>query len=207
MIIPATVPWLVKKLFPGRIWQVPATEKVIYLTFDDGPHERITPKVLDLLSKYDAKATFFCIGDRVEKHAQIFSSIKEQGHTVGNHTYYHVNGWKSDVEDYVDDVLKADGLIRSTLFRPPYGRLTGSQFQRLKQLGYQTVMWSVLSGDYDSRLSAQQCARRVKDGIMPGAIILFHDSEKAEKNMIFALESLLDFGSENGFSFKSLTVR
>jgi peptidoglycan/xylan/chitin deacetylase (PgdA/CDA1 family) len=207
MIIPASVPWLVKKVFSGRVWQVPEKEKVIYLTFDDGPHERITPKVLALLSKYDARATFFCIGDRVKKHPETFSMIKNQGHTVGNHTYHHVNGWKSVVDDYVDDVLKADALIGSTLFRPPYGRLTRSQFQRLRQLGYQTVMWSILSGDYDSRLSAQQCARRVKEGIMPGAIILFHDSDKAEKNMFFALESLLDFGNENGFSFKSLTAR
>jgi peptidoglycan/xylan/chitin deacetylase (PgdA/CDA1 family) len=207
MIIPASVPWLVKKVFSGRVWQVPEKEKVIYLTFDDGPHERITPKVLALLSKYDARATFFCIGDRVKKYPEIFSMIKNQGHIVGNHTYHHVNGWKSGVDDYVDDVLKADALIGSTLFRPPYGRLTRSQFQRLRQLGYQTVMWSILSGDYDSRLSARQCARRVKEGIMPGAIILFHDSEKAEKNMFFGLESLLEFGTENGFSFKSLTAR
>ena len=191
MIIPAQVPWLVKKLFPGRIWQVPETEKVIYLTFDDGPHERITPKVLALLSKYDARATFFCIGDRVQKHQEIFSTIKAQGHAVGNHTYYHVNGWRSNVDDYVLDVLKADELINSKLFRPPYGRLTGSQFQRLRQLGYQTIMWSMLSGDYDNRLSVEQCAKRVISRLEPGAIVLFHDSEKAEKNMFFALEKLL----------------
>ena len=185
---------------------MPETEKVIYLTFDDGPHETITPRVMALLGEYQAKATFFCIGDRVQKYPEIFSALKNEGHSIGNHTYYHVNGWDTEVDSYLDDVLKADALIGSKLFRPPYGRLTRRAFQRLEQLGYQTVMWSVLSGDYDSRLTEEQCARRVKTGLKPGAIILFHDSEKAERNMIYALESLLVVGSENGFSFKSLST-
>jgi peptidoglycan/xylan/chitin deacetylase (PgdA/CDA1 family) len=206
MIIPAKVPFLVQKMMPKRIWQLKDQQKIAYLTFDDGPHEHITQKVLSMLSEYEAKATFFCIGDRVKKHPDVFLQIKDEGHVVGNHTYCHLNGWESEVDLYIDDVLRADQLIGSKLFRPPYGRLTRSQFQRLNQLGYQTVMWTVLSGDYDSRLSAEQCTKRVNLNLNPGSIFLFHDSEKAEKNMFIALENILEFGTMKGYTFKSLNT-
>lgn len=205
MIVPAKVPWLVKKMLTGRIWQMDGEVKNLYLTFDDGPHESITPKVLDLLHKYDAKATFFCIGDRVKKHPDIFSMIKEQDHAIGNHTYFHVNGWKMGVEKYVEDVMKANEVIDSKMFRPPYGRLTSKQFQQLRQLGFKTVMWTVLSGDYNKSLSPEECTKRVINNLKPGSIILFHDSEKAEANMLYCLEKTLSHAQVRGYGFKALT--
>lgn len=206
MVLPSTVPRIIQKLFPRRVWQINTDQKVLYISFDDGPHERITPMVLQLLEKYGALATFFCIGDRVNKHPECFELIKQAGHAIGNHTYHHVNGWKTDPTIYVADVQKAAALIDSKMFRPPYGRLTSAQFQRLEQQGFKTIMWTILSGDYDKRLTPEQCAARVVQTLQPGAIILFHDSEKAEKNMMVALEKLLEEGSARGYVFKTLNI-
>jgi peptidoglycan/xylan/chitin deacetylase (PgdA/CDA1 family) len=206
MILPSTVPRIIQKLFPRRVWQLDTDQKIAYISFDDGPHERITPMVLQLLKKHDALATFFCIGDRVNKHPECFEQIKKAGHAVGNHTYQHVNGWKTDLINYMEDVQKADALIGSKIFRPPYGRLTSAQFQRLEVEGYKTIMWTILSGDYDKRLSPDECTKRVLNSLKPGAIILFHDSEKAEKNMMVALGNLLEEGISRGYVFKSLNI-
>lgn len=205
MIFPSLLPKWIKWIYPNLVWQMPAKEKILYLSFDDGPHPRITPMVLDLLSKYHAKATFFCIGDRVDRFPEIFSRIKAEGHAVGNHTQHHTNGWKTDTANYINEVELANSTIGSALFRPPYGRIKRAQARLLMQKGYKIMMWTVLSADYDSRLSKEACAKRVEENIADGLIYLFHDSEKAEERMVYALEKLLETATSKGFVFSNLS--
>jgi len=199
MIIPALIPRMVTWLFPNRVWQIPTAQKEIFLSFDDGPHPRITPMVLDMLASHGAKASFFCIGDRVKRFPDIYQRIVDEGHAVGNHTFHHLNGWKTNDADYLTNITEAALCIDSRLFRPPYGRIKGSQARAIVAKGFKTIMWTVLSGDYDAKLNPAQCANRVLENIEPGFIFLFHDAEKAEKNMLFALEKLLEASKLQGF--------
>ena len=199
MIIPALIPRMVTWLFPNRVWQISTAQKEIFLSFDDGPHPRITPMVLDMLAAHGAKASFFCIGDRVKRFPGIYQRILDEGHAIGNHTFHHLNGWKTNDADYLTNITEAALCIDSRLFRPPYGRIKGSQARAIVAKGFKTIMWTVLSGDYDAKLNPAQCANRVLDNIAPGCIYLFHDAEKAEKNMLFALEKLLDACKIQGF--------
>ena len=199
-------PKWVRKLYGGTIWQMPETDRNIYLTFDDGPHPVITPLVLDELSKYDAKATFFCIGKNVQSFPAIYKRILDEGHAVGNHTFDHLNGWKTDTEDYKSDILKAGKYIDSDLFRPPYGRITRKQQKDLTSLNppFKIIMWSILSGDFDVNLSPQQCYENVKKNTTSGSVIVFHDSEKAKERMSYTLPLLLKYFNEKGYSFKQI---
>ena len=199
MIIPALIPRMVTWLFPNRVWQIPTAQKEIFLSFDDGPHPRITPLVLDMLATHGAKASFFCIGDRVKRFPGIYQRILDEGHAIGNHTFHHLNGWKTNDADYLTNITAAALCIDSRLFRPPYGRIKGSQARAIVAKGFKTIMWTVLSGDYDAKLNPAQCANRVLENIEPGFIFLFHDAEKAEKNMLFALEKLLEACKIQGF--------
>ena len=199
MIIPALIPRMVTWLFPNRVWQIPTAQKEIFLSFDDGPHPRITPLVLDMLATHGAKASFFCIGDRVKRFPGIYQRIVDEGHAIGNHTFHHINGWKTNDADYLTNITEAALCIDSRLFRPPYGRIKGSQARAIVAKGFKTIMWTVLSGDYDAKLNPAQCANRVLENIEPGFIFLFHDAEKAEKNMLFALEKLLEACKIQGF--------
>jgi peptidoglycan/xylan/chitin deacetylase (PgdA/CDA1 family) len=199
MIIPALIPRMVTWLFPNRVWQIPTAQKEIFLSFDDGPHPRITPMVLDMLATHGAKASFFCIGDRVKRFPGIYQRIVDEGHAIGNHTFHHLNGWKTNDADYLTNITEAALCIDSRLFRPPYGRIKGSQARAIVAKGFKTIMWTVLSGDYDAKLNPAQCANRVLKNIEPGFIFLFHDAEKAEKNMLFALEKLLEASKLQGF--------
>ncbi len=199
MIIPALIPRMVTWLFPNRVWQIPTAQKEIFLSFDDGPHPRITPLVLDMLASHGAKASFFCIGDRVKRFPGIYQRIVDEGHAIGNHTFHHLNGWKTNDADYLTNITEAALCIDSRLFRPPYGRIKGSQARAIVAKGFKTIMWTVLSGDYDAKLNPAQCANRVLENIEPGFIFLFHDAEKAEKNMLFALEKLLEACKIQGF--------
>ena len=199
MIIPALIPRMVTWLFPNRVWQIPTAQKEIFLSFDDGPHPRITPMVLDMLASHGAKASFFCIGDRVKRFPGIYQRILDEGHAIGNHTFHHLNGWKTNDADYLTNITEAALCIDSRLFRPPYGRIKGSQARAIVAKGFKTIMWTVLSGDYDAKLNPAQCANRVLENIEPGFIFLFHDAEKAEKNMLFALEKLLEACKIQGF--------
>lgn len=199
MIIPARTPWMLSFLFPSRIWKVPTISKDLYITFDDGPDPHITPMVLDILAAHGAKATFFCIGDRVVRFPEVYQRILDEGHAVGNHTHHHLNGWESNNDDYCSDVDGAARLINSKLFRPPYGRIKGRQAANLQGRGYKIVMWTVLSGDYDQGLSEEDCALRTLSYVGPGAIYLFHDSERAEKKMFYALDKLLEKAGTEGF--------
>ncbi|WP_235921007.1 polysaccharide deacetylase family protein [Foetidibacter luteolus] len=204
--------WWLKKLYPSFVWEMPAKDKVLYLTFDDGPHEQATGFVLDELQKYNAKATFFCIGKNVVAHPAIYRRILDEGHRAGNHSHNHLNGWKTGDAAYINDVHEAARHIDSDLFRPPYGRI--SKFQaRLLQAekplavaarNFRIIMWSVLSGDFDTAISPEKCWNNVLLNTSPGAIILFHDSTKAWDRMSYALPKLLEYYSNEGYSFAAI---
>jgi len=204
---PTKTPWLVKKLYPNLIWNKSPNARCIYLTFDDGPIPIVTPFVLNILKLYDAKATFFCIGDNVSKYPEIFEQVKNDGHAIGSHTYNHLNGWDTDNETYLDNFLKADKLINSNLFRPPYGRIKKSQIKLLKAAkpGLDIIMWSVLSRDYDQNLDPEKCLENVLKNTKAGDIVLFHDSLKAKERMEYALPRALEYWSKEGYEFKVLT--
>ncbi len=199
-------PWWIKKwLYPGYLWSMPGSSKKIYLSFDDGPHPVATPFVLDELKKYNAKATFFCIGKNVAAYPQIYSRIISEGHATGNHTYNHLNGWKTNDETYFENIVEASKYIDSSLFRPPYGRITSFQARQAKEkFGLTIVMWSVLSADFDIDITPQKCWRNVKRSAGNGSIIVFHDSEKAIERMKFALSETLTYFTERGFVFEKL---
>ncbi len=204
MMIPARIPRFIEWIFPKRLWRMPACGKTLYLTFDDGPHPEITPRVLALLAQYNAKATFFCIGDRVKRYPEVFQQILDAGHSVGNHTQHHLKGTKTSLEAYWADVQEASRYIESNLFRPPYGRITRTQEKALLAKGYQLVMWTILSADYDVRLTHAQVTARATSRLSDGFIYLFHDSEKAEERMFPALAALLEMGRERGFRFEGM---
>ncbi len=201
-------PSWVRLLYPRRLWRVETHEKILYLTFDDGPHPRITPFVLDLLNEYHAKASFFCIGQRVEQYPLIYERIVKEGHRVGNHTYTHVNGWKTPDDHYENDIRQASLLIDSNLFRPPYGRLRFSQAGRVPKAMQRRdaliVMWDLLSGDFDTSLTGQDCLELCKNNWRPGSVIVLHDSEKAWDRLQVLLPDLLAQASREGYSFKAL---
>lgn len=210
------IPRIIKGLYPSRLWEGPSHGKKIYLTFDDGPIAEVTPWVLEQLKVYQARATFFCIGDNIRKHPDIFDLMISQGHAVGNHTYNHLNGWKTPVQEYVANTEKTRKILqehmhssentskRKILFRPPYGRLKGAQAASLQQKGYRIVMWDILSLDYNPTTSPQKCTRNVLDYARTGSIIVFHDSLKAERNLKYALPKVLEHFKSRGYSFEKL---
>jgi peptidoglycan/xylan/chitin deacetylase (PgdA/CDA1 family) len=240
-------PSILSKLYPNRITRL-KEEKSIYLTFDDGPVPEITPWVLAELKKYDAKATFFCIGENVKKHSKIYTQLIEEGHSIGNHSFNHLNGWKTKTDVYVDNVLRAEEtLLRNRkerrekreerqgsrkkghetlniitpnheprtlnlepetlnlkLFRPPYGKIKNSQAAELVKMNYKIVMWDVLSGDFDTRISEENCLKNVVKNASAGSTIVFHDSQKAFKNLSYTLPKVLEYYTEKEFNFKAL---
>lgn len=190
-------------LYPKLLWNKSRTEKTIYLTFDDGPIANITPWVLLQLKKYNAKATFFCIGDNVTKNPKEFKQIVDMGHSVGNHTNNHLNGWKTQTTKYIQNITLAAATIKSNLFRPPYGKITRKQINVLIS-NYKIVMWDVLSYDFDTNLTGKKCADIVLKKAKNGSIIVFHDSLKAEKNLKICLPIVLQALSLKGYDFKVL---
>lgn len=196
-------PQFIQKLFPNFTWRIPTQEKVIYLTFDDGPIPEVTPWVLRTLAEYGAFATFFCVGDNVQKHPEILQLLKSSGHAVGNHTFNHLNGWATDNIEYFLNVRRCAHALRSGLFRPPYGRLRPKQAEFL-QRHYRIVMWDVLSGDFDPDISREQCLANVMDHAREGSIIVFHDSLKAWDKLEYVLPKVLQHFSSAGFRFERL---
>lgn len=206
-------PWLLKKLYPtDLLWCMPRSEKTLYLTFDDGPIPIVTPWVIETLKMYRAKATFFCIGDNIRKHPLIFDSLKSEGHQIGNHTFNHLNGWRTTDEIYLENIKKCQILTQTNLFRPPYGRITFSQIKKFLNLidssfdskNQKIVMWDVLSGDFDEKLNPEKCLQNVLKNAENGSIIVFHDSLKAQKNLEYALPRALDYWQKEGFNFEVL---
>ena len=196
-------PTLLKWFYQGLTWHKNRSEKVIYLTFDDGPIPEVTPFVLQTLKKFNAKATFFCIGENVQKHPEIFTAIKTAGHTVGNHTFNHLKGWDTGDEKYLQNTEQCNQLVKAKLFRPPYGRAKKSQLSVLKK-SYEIIMWDVLSGDFDLDISPQKCYQNIVDKSSNGSIIVFHDSLKAWPRLEFALPKALEYWQDKGYVFKSL---
>lgn len=196
-------PQFIQNLFPNFTWRIPTSEHVLYLTFDDGPVPEVTPWVLRQLEKFDAKATFFCVGDNIRKHLDVFKNILDTGHSVGNHTFHHLNGWSTDNIPYFHNVRHCASMIPSVLFRPPYGRLRPKQAQFL-QRHYRIVMWDILSGDFDPKISKEQCLSNVLDYAESGSIVVFHDSLKAKDKLEYALPRVLQYFSEKSFRFERL---
>lgn len=203
----AKTPEWVIKLFPKSTWRLPGNEKNIYLTFDDGPHPIITPFVLDELDKYGAKATFFCIGANVSRYPAVYENIIARGHASGNHTQNHLNGWKTRTSEYINNVLAARQQIKSDLFRPPYGRIKRKQHKALAEQDFQVIMWSVLSGDFDTKLNNEKCCRNVIDNAGKGSIVVFHDSDKAYEKLLYCLPQVLEHFTQLGYSFKKIEKR
>lgn len=202
-------PILIQKILPGFTWRKDPTKQYIYLTFDDGPIPEITNWVLEILLKYNIKATFFCVGDNIKKNSSIFHSIISQGHAVGNHTFNHIKGLETSDETYIanteictSEILKNN--YNTKLFRPPHGKLKFSQAKRLRNLGYEIVMWDVLSGDFDSKLSSENCLANTIKATRNGSIIVFHDSIKTFEKLQFVLPNYIESMLKKGFIFKSL---
>ena len=210
MLYLVKTPNFIKRLFQNLTWEINTSKKVIYLTFDDGPTPKITNWVLSELEKYNAKATFFCIGKNILNHPDVFENIVTKGHAVGNHTNNHINSWKKQAKLYIENVNQAqkiiDPILNSTnsvkLFRPPYGKLTLSVTKKLLKEDYKIIMWDVLSGDFDQSISKEKCLKNVIKNTTSGSIIVFHDSVKASGKLQFSLPKILDHFSEKGFSFE-----
>lgn len=202
-----TPAWL-PLLFPkSLIWKMPEEkEPAVYLSFDDGPHPHITAFVLDELKKHEAKASFFCIGKNVAAFPEVHDRILNEGHCIGNHTHNHRNGWKTPDKEYIENIYRAAGHIRSRIFRPPYGRIRNSQVRLLSNepQPWKIYMWSVLSGDFDPAVSPEKCTQNVLRHIFPGAIVVFHDSEKAFPRLEKALPEVLKFCKEKNWQLKAL---
>lgn len=196
-------PQIIQNLFPNFTWKIPTDEKVVYLTFDDGPVPMVTPWVLEQLKNYGAKATFFSVGDNIRKYPDVFKQVLSEGHAVGNHTFNHLNGWTTENIPYFHNVRHCANRMDSVLFRPPYGRLKPKQAQFL-QRHYRIVMWDVLSGDFDPKISSEQCLANVVDNAEPGSIIVFHDSVKAEDKLREVLPQVLEHFTAEGYQFGKL---
>lgn len=194
--------WM-KFLYPDVVWDKFGNGKTLYLTFDDGPTPTITEKVLDILDQYQAKATFFCLGRNVERYQDVYRLIIERGHSVGNHTYSHLKGWKSKNLEYFKDIELASQLIHSNLFRPPYGKILRSQIRHLKKK-YKIVLWEVMSHDYENRVSKEKSLRAVLHYARQGSILVFHDSVKAWPKLQYILPKLLKYYKEKGYSFEKI---
>jgi len=197
-------PKILEKLYSRCLWRFSTSKKEIYLTFDDGPTPKVTQFVLEQLQKHNAKATFFCIGKNVVNHPEILQQIINDGHSIGNHTHNHLNGWKNHNKKYLENISDASKVIPSKLFRPPYGKIKFSQTKQLKKLGYTIVMWDVLSADFDTSITNKQCLQNVLDNTEKGSIVVFHDSIKAEEKLRYTLPKTLKYFGDLGYSFKAL---
>ncbi len=195
-------PLILRWLYPRALWRMDRNDKSVYLTFDDGPIPGVTPWVLDLLDKYDIKATFFLVGDNVRKHPEEFKMIVERGHRVGNHTFNHIRGFEYFSDNYLENTEKANELIKSDLFRPPHGHMRWMQYFQLRSK-YKIVMWDLVTRDYSKRLNGEDVFKIVKKYVRNGSIITFHDSLKSEKNLKYALPRSIEWLLKEGYSFKT----
>ena len=202
---------IIKTLFFNQVWTIPNNEKKIYLSFDDGPIPEVTPWVLNVLKQYNVKATFFCIGDNVRKYPEVFKQIISEGHQIANHSFNHLNGWKTDSKKYIENVIEAENEISKLtnsslkLFRPPYGKIKPNQSYKLRKLGFKIIMWDIISKDYDVNLLPINCELNVIQNVSSGSIIIFHDSKKASKNLSGSLPSVIEKLQKAGYTFGLLS--
>jgi peptidoglycan-N-acetylglucosamine deacetylase len=197
------VPKIVQTFYGSMVWEISEINKNIYLTFDDGPDPLVTPVVMDLLNRHQAKATFFCSGRKAERHPEIITELRAEGHCIGNHSFDHLNGWKTPLETYVKDIEKAAVLLKTNLFRPPYGKITRKQIAFLHP-EYKIIMWTVMPGDFDPTVSHEKVATRAIKYTKKGTIAVFHDDARFRDKMLYALPMYLQYFSEKGFRFVSL---
>ena len=196
-------PTLIQFFFPSLLWSKKRDKKILYLTFDDGPYNMLSPFILDELKKYKAKATFFYLGSKAEKYPQLIKRCKDENHKIGNHTYSHPNGWKTKNNRYYQDIEKANKLLNSNLFRPPYGRIKPSQINHLKKY-YKIIMWDILSWDFDKKTSPEECYNNIINNTKSGSIIVLHENEKSAKTVKEVLPKILSYFSSQGFKFEKL---
>ena len=199
--------WM-RRFYGDCIWEMNTTDKVLYLTFDDGPDPEETPFVIEQLKKYNAKGTFFCIGQNDISHPGLYQQLINEGHSVGNHSHSHIDGWKTNNKKYFSDIDDASKVIKSNLFRPPFGHITWNQVRHLKNQEHKlkTILWNVLSADFDENTPKEKCLSNVLDNAKAGSIVLFHDHTVASKNLRYALPKVLNHFSELGFQFKAIKV-
>ena len=193
-------PFYSDKIFKNFVWNIPNNNNKVYLTFDDGPTEGITEKVLSILDKYNIKATFFCLGRNIDRYKTLFENIIKKGHSVGNHTYSHLNGWKTENKEYFNDIEYASTIIKNKIFRPPYGKIKPSQYKKLKH-NYKLIMWDVLTGDYNHKLTGETCYLNIVKNVKSGSVIVFHDSDKAHKNLFYSLPKAIEYLQKQGYKF------
>lgn len=199
-------PYLLRKLGgSGLTWELAGEHNELYLTFDDGPEPESTSIILDILDQYGVKATFFCVGENVVKHPDLFKQTLAAGHAVGNHSYNHLNGWKTQTATYMKNVEKCRQLVPGDLFRPPYGKIKRSQRKALKD-HYRIVMWTVLSRDYDAKVSKEKCLEKTWKFTRPGAIIVFHNHWKALEKVEYVLPAYLQRALDAGYQFKTIKL-
>lgn len=198
-------PHFIQSLFPNFVWKMPSKDRTIYLTFDDGPVPEVTPWVLDTLEAYNAKATFFCVGENVKENASLLADIVDKGHAVGSHTFNHLNGWSTENIKYFHNVRRGAYEVKSELFRPPYGRLMPKQTMFL-QRHYNIVMWDVLSGDFDAAISKETCLSNVINNASEGSIVVFHDSIKAKEKLQYTLPKVLEHFVGLGYKFEAINA-
>lgn len=200
---------LIKWLFSGQIWSIRTNEKKIYLTFDDGPTPEVTDWVLSILEANQVKATFFCIGENIQKYPEIFQNIIKAGHQVGNHTFNHIKGWNTTTATYLENIAQCQDEIlkyypnQDMLFRPPYGKITPKQSKKCRKRGYKIIMWDVLSADFDAKITPEKCLQNATSKVQEGSIIVFHDSVKAQKNLRDSLPQAIQILKEKGFVFET----
>ncbi|MFC2104088.1 polysaccharide deacetylase family protein [Bacteroidota bacterium] len=194
------------KIFRDITWHFTGKDNELFLTFDDGPNPEVTPWVISILKEYNAKATFFCLGKNVETYPELYQQILDEGHSVGNHGYLHLEGWKTSNETYIQNVQKSAQLIDSNLFRPPYGKIRPKQLTYLKH-DFKIVMWDVLSQDYEIKENNEKCLQNIIDYAESGSIIVFHDTQKAEKCLKYVLPKVLKHYSEKGFIFNPIEFK
>jgi peptidoglycan/xylan/chitin deacetylase (PgdA/CDA1 family) len=205
--------YFIKKIFSNYVWDIPNHENKVFLTFDDGPTPEITEWTLDELKKYDAKATFFCIGNNINKHPEIFDKVIADGHAIGNHTFNHLKGWETDTAEYINNATLCQSKITNhksqitNLFRPPYGKIKPLQSKKLRALGYKIIMWDSISYDFDTETTEEKCLENVLKNIQSGSIIVFHDSIKAERNLKYTLPKVLEYCKQMGFECSKIELK
>lgn len=199
----AKIPSIITRSLKNMSWNLNGETKSVYLTFDDGPTPKVSEWVLNKLDEYNAKGTFFCLGRNVDAYPEIYNEIVKRGHSVGNHTYSHMKGYSASTQRYMDDIELADELIDSKLFRPPYGRILPRQVKAVLP-HYKIIMWEVLSVDYNRKISGERVVKNVINNVKPGSIVVFHDSDKARKNLYYALPVVMEYLKKEGYEMKAI---